>query len=160
MARSGSEKKQDWSELLNADGKADGITPQNYYLKFRAFANHHARHPEDVGKTINPIDHPQQWGAWVHYFKTKKLKLARILQVGQAAAITSDAEQRALHGYHVPAKFPSDFDADREWVTDQQSGDVFMNKQAALRKEAAEIARTRPPLRFSPNPIQSKTARQ
>lgn len=154
-----SDKKQDWAAMLDVDGKASDITQNNYYRLFRAYANHHAKHPEDVGRTINPIDYPQKWGAWLAYFKKRNLKLARIRQVGLDAAITSDKEQRELHGYQVPADFPSDFDADQDWALDKAAGDIFISKQAKARAAAKVIEETRPPLNFRFKTLDSKLAR-
>lgn len=146
MARTNKAEKQDWSKMLNVDGLAEDVTPENYYRLFRAFAMHHAKHVEDVGTTINPIDDPQQFGAWQAYIKTKKIKTQRMRSVGQTAAITFDKVQRVLHGYQVPAKFPSDFDAQAEWVFDKTAGDVFVERQAAARKAAADFEHNKPPL--------------
>jgi hypothetical protein len=155
VARDNAVSKQDWTEMLNADGKAEGVNAKNYYRLFRAFAMHHAKHKEDIGKTINPIDNPQEWGAWAVYLKKINFRSPHMQTVGRTSAITSDQEQRELHGYQVPAKFPSDFDAGHDWLTDKSAGDLFISKQTAARKAAAEIERTKPPLNFGYKQIES-----
>jgi len=142
-----SDKTEDWASMLDVDGKANDVTAKNYHRLSRAFANHHARHKEDVGKTINPMDNPDSWGAWVSYFrKISFKKISHMKQVGVISAITADKEQRELHGYQIPAKFPSDFDAGHDWVLDKAAGEIFMSKQFAARAAAASIERNRPPL--------------
>ena len=154
-----SDKTEDWASMLDVDGKASDVNAKNYYRLFRAYANHHARHKEDVGRTINPIDNPQSWGAWAAYLKKISIKTARFRQVGLDAAITSDKEQRELHGYQVPASFPSDFDAGHEWSFDKSAGDIFMARQQQARAEAASIEKNRPPLNFRYKTLQPKSAR-
>lgn len=88
--------------------------------------------------TINPIDHPQQWGAWLSYYKAKGITMALFSQRGQQAAQLSNPEQRAEKGYQVPASMPSDFDADRDWLDDKLAGDKFIAAQQAARSAAKE----------------------
>jgi hypothetical protein len=79
-------------------------------------------------KTINPIDNPQQWGAWFSYRKEKKLDVAFMRCRAKEILAMKNHEQRAKCGFAVPCMFPSDFDEDRQWADDQMAGDWFMDK--------------------------------
>lgn len=141
MARSGAEKTQDWSTMLDVDGKANDVNSKNYYRLFRAYANHHARHKEDVGKAINPIDDPQLWGAWGSYFKDKKMAVPYFKACGEEAMRRSK-EAREDWGYQVPASLPSDFDFDRTPAADLAAGNHFMAAQDRKRKLVEEQRNT------------------
>lgn len=105
----------------------------------RAFCAVRAKHKEDFGVTINPIDHPQAWGAWSSYFKTKRMSAAYFRQRGQQLAEMSNLEQRAEKGFQVPALLPSDFDEDQDFISDKLAGDNFMAAQERKRKQVAEM---------------------
>lgn len=117
---------------------ASGVTGENYHAKAHAFCEMRARFKEDWGVTINPIDHPQAWGAWSAYFKAKRIPGAFFNQRGQQAAQLSNPDQRAEKGYQVPAMLPSDFDADYDWLHDKHAGDRFMAAQERARAAARQ----------------------
>lgn len=141
MAKTGKDSKQDWSEILDVDGKASDVNAKSYYRLFRAYANHHARHKEDVGKAINPIDDPQLWGAWGSYFKDKQMTMPHFRACGEEAMRRSK-EARNDWGYQVPASLPSDFDFERTPAADLAAGNNFMAAQERKRRLVAEQENT------------------
>ena len=138
MAKKSSANKTDWAALLNSDGLADGVTAENYYHKCRAYANHHARHPADIGHSINPIDQPDLYGAWFIYLKTKKCSLNEIKRIGEESTRRSK-EFRQGWGYQVPASLPSDFDAEWSAALDLEAGNRFMSAQQRKRDDVAKM---------------------
>lgn len=108
----------------------------------RAFAVMNARFETDVGITINPIDSPQQWGAWLNYFKTRKINHAFMVTRGNQCAGLSRKEAREATGFQVPASMPSDFDADWNFLRDTRAGESFMAAQERARNSVNSIADT------------------
>lgn len=108
----------------------------------KAFCALRARHAEDYGETINPIDHAQAWGAWASYFKGKGVSMALFNRRGQELASMSNSEQRAEKGFQVPAMLPSDFDEDWDFIKDRMAGDNFMAAQARKREEMSRMGLT------------------
>ena len=128
--------------MLDVDGKAKAVSQHNYHAMALAYCRYHARHKDDFGVTINPIDQPQSWGAWLAYFKTNRIPAALFKQRGYQCSGLNNPEQRAEHGFQVPTLMPSDFDADYDFLKDKMSGDNFMAAQQRLREQVEKFAWT------------------
>lgn len=93
---------------------------------------------------INPVDHPQQWGAWWSYRRSKKMEMSFLKYRGRELLEMRNPEQRKKSGYTVPSLLPSDFDEERDYLDDKIAGDWFMEKMADRKKQEAAFASKTP----------------
>lgn len=103
--------------------------------------------PGRYGVTIDPLNEPQQWGAWCSYFGDIKnrqavTKMKRIHREFVSFHIRQDKdeERKSRHCYLVPASFPSDFDEDRNWLDDRLAGERFLDWFQGEKDKQASIA--------------------
>lgn len=108
--------------------KAGGVTEHNFVKLAKDYVQ-----ANGWWKTINPVDNPQQWGAWLAYRKSKKLGTTLMKQRGREL-MTASKGQREESGFTVPANMPSDFDEDRDWLDDKTAGDWFMDRMEKRRE--------------------------
>ena len=126
------------TETMPSRSCAENVTVHNFHHKAMAYVT-----ANDLWwKSINPVDDPQQWGAWWGYRKDKKMGLSFMRSRAKAVMEVSNKAQRAKLGFTVPAMLPSEFDADRDWTEDKEAGDWFMNKidDERTRREEADAA--------------------
>ena len=128
--------------------KAENVTAKNYADKAKAFMG-----PKEDFQcvVIDPQNEPQQWGAWFSYFGAIKRKQSqnRMKQIHREFTNFNirqnpDDERKASLTYIVPAAFPSDFDASREWLDDKLAGDRFLDWFKAEKDKQASIAAISP----------------
>lgn len=99
------------------------VTPQN----FERLAKEFMARNQMGWSIINPVNDPQLWGAWFAYRRAKKLGTEFMRQRCREMLEMRPA-QLDQTGWTVPCDFPSDFDADRDWLDDKAAGDFFMDK--------------------------------
>lgn len=139
--------KPDDKQPENESGKVAKVTARNYADRARDFMTANQTSKSEFGVVIDPLNEPQQWGAWYSYFGDIKRRASRSAMkrihrefVNFNIRQDKDDERKASLTYLVPAKFPSDFDADRDWYDDQRAGETFMNWFKAEKDKQASIA--------------------
>jgi len=139
MAKTLSKKLMDPTQAaltLTADGKASGVTVDNYHRMFTAFRIVN----QDKGRNLNPIDHASQWGAWRAYLKAKKKPLGFMDQQGQRLASMSGGNRKGVCGYLVPCDWPADFDEEWTAENDKYASDRFVAAQTKKRDEVKALS--------------------
>jgi len=127
------------SAALNVDGKAEGVTRENFGYLFRCFSKVHAK-PGVFGKNLNPIDHSSQWGAWRAYLRGIKVPTHFMDQQGQRLASMNEVSRNQVCGYLVPCDWPADFDEEWTAENDQYASDKFVAAQSKKREEVKALS--------------------
>ena len=150
MARTSESKKSSLPDYekardaLDVNGKASGVTPNNFGWLFRCYAAFHGQTSDRMGVNINPIEHASQWGAWRQYRIDRSLPVYAMNMIGQRLASMDKPSRQAAVGFLVPCDWPADFDADRYEADDRIAADRFVAAQNKKREDVRKMAEMTP----------------